>query len=251
MSEFIDISCSEYVLTIRFARPDKKNALTSDMYTAIVEAMVDAETNDKVRVILFKGTEGCFTAGNDIGDFLQNPPSDSSSPVLRFIFALANASVPLIAAVDGVAVGVGTTMLLHCDSIIVTHDAKLQMPFVNLGLVPEAGSSYLLPRLMGHAKAAEIVMLGEPFSGKEALELGIATRLVSSDNLDAEAEAVAKAMAERPPEAMRLTKKLLKRDRDKVEEAMTEEVNLFAERLVSAEAKEAFSAFLEKRKPNF
>lgn len=251
MSDLIDISCSDYVLTIQFARPDKKNALTSAMYAAMADAIADAETNDEVRVILFKGTEGCFTAGNDVGDFLQNPPTDPKSPVYKFIIGLARATVPMIAAVDGVAVGIGTTLLLHCDLVLVTDTAKLQMPFVNLGLLPEAGSTYLLPRLMGHAQAAEIVMLGEPFSGKRAVELGIATRLVSADKLENEANAVAQAMAQRPPEAMRLTKKLLKRDMDKVEEAMKIEAGHFAERLVSAEAREAFSAFLEKRKPKF
>ncbi len=251
MTELVQISCNDYVLTIRFTRPDKKNALTRDMYAEMAEAMLDAETNEKVRVIVFKGSEGCFTSGNDVVDFLQNPPSDPDSPVLKFIFALAAATLPLVAAVDGVAVGVGTTMLLHCDSILVTEGAKLQMPFVNLGLVPEAGSTYLLPRMLGYAKAAEIVMLGEPISGEKAVELGIATRLVSASNLEAEADAIAKAYAERPPEAIRLTKKLLKRDRDTIEATMREEVGYFAERLKSAEAKEAFSAFLEKRKPVF
>lgn len=251
MSEFIDISCNDYVLTIHFARPDKKNALTSDMYAAMADAIEDAETNTDVRVILFKGTEGCFTAGNDIGDFLQNPPTDESNPVFKFIIGLARSTVPMVAAVDGPAVGIGTTLLLHCDLVLVTDTAKLQMPFVNLGLLPEAGSTYLLPRLMGHAQAAEIVMLGEPFSGEKAVQLGIATRLVTAETLETEANKVAKAMAERAPEAMKLTKKLLKRDRDKVEAAMMEEVGYFSERLVSAEAREAFSAFLEKRKPKF
>lgn len=251
MSKFVEISCNNHILTIQFARPEKKNALTGDMYAAIADAIIDAETNDDVRVVLFKGTQGCFTAGNDVGDFLQNPPTDSDSPVFRFIIALARATVPIIAAVDGVAVGIGTTLLLHCDLVLVTDTTKLQMPFVNLGLLPEAGSTYLLPRLMGHAQAAEIVMLGEPFSGQKAIDLGIATRLVSADALEDEANRVAQAMAERPPEAMRLTKMLLKRDRDKVEAAMIEEAGHFTERLMSTEAREAFSAFLEKRKPKF
>jgi len=251
LSDSVDISCSDHILSIRFNRADKKNALTSDMYAAMADAILDAETNTNVRVVLFQGTDGCFTAGNDVGDFLNNPPTTPDNPVFRFISGLARATVPIIAAVDGPAVGIGTTLLLHCDSVIVTRTAKLQMPFVNLALLPEAGSTYILPRLMGHAKAAETVMLGKPFSGAEAVDFGIATRLVATEKLLDEAHATARAFAERPPEAMRLTKKLLKRDMDQVEEAMKIESKYFAERLVSAEAKEAFSAFLEKRKPNF
>ncbi|MBZ0217081.1 MAG: enoyl-CoA hydratase/isomerase family protein, partial [Fimbriimonadaceae bacterium] len=144
MSDLIDISCSDHILTIRFTRPDKKNALTSAMYAAMATAIADAETNDDIRVVLFKGTEGCFTAGNDVGDFLQNPPTDPESPVFKFIVGLARATVPMVAAVDGPAVGIGTTLLLHCDLVLVTDTAKLQMPFVNLALLPEAGSTYLL-----------------------------------------------------------------------------------------------------------
>jgi enoyl-CoA hydratase/carnithine racemase len=251
MSEHLQIDNSEGVLRIRFNRPDKKNALTAAMYAAMADALEAGEADNDLRAIVFLGSGGSFTAGNDLKDFLENPPLSADAPVFRFISALPRLAVPTIAAVDGAAVGVGTTMLLHCDFVYVTPGAKLQMPFVNLGLLPEAGSTYLLPRLVGPAKAAEITMLGEPFDGAEAVAMGLATALVDKEALEDKALATARTLAAKPPGAMRATRKLLRDDRDKVEQALMEEVRQFSERLTSPEAREAFAAFLEKRPPNF
>ena len=251
MSEHIDLHQDEGILTVRINRPDRKNALTAEMYAAMVDALERAEQDDACRVALFIGTQGIYTAGNDIKDFLETPPQGPDAPVSRFIRFLANTDLPLVAAVDGPAVGVGTTMLLHCDFVHVTEGAMLQMPFVDLALVPEAGSSFLLPRLVGHAKAAELLMLGRPFDGREAVALGIANRLTPADELEAAAHDTAAALAAKPPRALRRTKALMRHSEDHLRQAMEREGAAFSEGLVSAEAKEAFSAFLEKRKPDF
>ena len=251
MSEHIDLSQEAGVLTIRMNRPERKNALTADMYAAMGDALKKAEADPDCRVALFLGTEGVYTAGNDIKDFLETPPVGPDAPVSRFIGFLARTDLPLVAAVDGPAVGIGTTMLLHCDFVHVTESAMLQMPFVDLALVPEAGSSFLLPRLMGHARAAELLMLGKRFDGREAVELGIANRLTPAGELEAAAYETAHALAAKPPKALRTTKALLRQSEDHLRHAMEREGKAFGEGLHSAEAKEAFSAFLEKRKPDF
>lgn len=251
MTQPVEISRDGAVLVLRLRRPDKKNAITAAMYAAMADALAGLERDDTLRAALITGSDGLFTAGNDLTDFLQNPPAGEDSPVFRFIAALPRADKPLVAAVDGPAVGVGTTMLLHCDLVYVTARARLQVPFVNLGLLPEAGSTYLLPRLIGHARAAELVMLGEPIDGEAAVRLGIASRVVAPDELEATALAAARALADKPPAAMRITKQLLKSDRPAVEAAMRREGEEFIRRLRSAEAREAFAAFLEKRKPDF
>jgi enoyl-CoA hydratase/carnithine racemase len=251
MSEHIKAVRDGAVMTIRLARPEKKNAITTAMYTAMAEAMETAESDDTIRVIVFLGSGGAFAAGNDLKDFLENPPQEESAPVFRFLNALLNATKPIVAGVEGVAVGLGTTLLLHCDLVYVTANARLQTPFVNLGLTPEAGATYLLPRFLGHVRAAEMVMLGEPMDGETAVRLGLANALLAPEELEDKVLSTARALAEKPPAALRATRALLKANHPQVEAAMNAEAAEFTARLRSAEAKEAFSAFLEKRKPDF
>jgi enoyl-CoA hydratase/carnithine racemase len=239
------------ILTITFNRPDKKNALTSTMYAVLADALEAADTDPAVRVILFSGNGGAFTAGNDLQDFLNNPPQGDNTPVFRFLRAISTASKPLVAAVSGVAVGVGTTMLLHCDLVYAGESAKLSLPFVNLALVPEAASSLLLPAMIGHHRAAELFMLGEAFTPTTAKDYGIVNAIYPDDKLLAEATAVAAKLAAKPPTALRLTKQLLKRTKGDVAGQMAEEGQHFRSQLKSAEAREAMTAFFEKRPPKF
>ncbi len=251
MSEWIDITTDTFIRTVRINRPAVKNAFTTDMYAAMADALCGAEEDTAIRAVVFLGVDGCFTAGNDLNDFLAHPPHDEDAPVLRFIRALIGSSVPLIAAVDGPAVGIGTTMLYHCDHVIVTEGAKLIMPFVNLGLVPENASSYLLPHMVGHTKAAEYLMLGRTMTGEVAHQFGIANELVIPEDLESAAMRVANEYASKPPAAMRKAKKLMRHYAPQLEEQAHQEMLLFREGLESAEAKEAMTAFLEKRKPDF
>ncbi len=240
------------VLRIRLNRPDKKNAITQAMYTAMTAALERAVAEPAVRVALITGVPGCFTSGNDLLDFVHHPPKDDSSPVLQFLGAVAAFPKPVVAAVNGIAVGIGVTMLLHCDLVFAAEDARFQMPFVNLGLCPEAASSYLLPRLMGHVRAAELLLLGEPFDARKACEYGIVNDLCPADSVEETAMARAMRLAAQPPAAVRATKALMKRALvQPVAEALREESARFAERLTSPEAAEAFQAFVGKRKPDF
>lgn len=239
------------ILTITFNRPDKKNALTGAMYAAMADALEAAETDPAVRVILFTGNGGAFTAGNDLQDFLNNPPRGENSPVARFLRAISTAGKPVVAAVTGVAVGVGTTMLLHCDLVYVGTDARLSLPFVNLGLVPEAASSMLLPAMVGHHRAAELLMLGEPFNAETARAYGIANAVFPDARVVPEAMLVAAKLAAKPPVAMRLTKQLLRSSRGNIAAQMAAESVHFSAQLLSAEAREAMTAFFEKRPPKF
>ncbi len=251
MSDEILTDIRDGVLTVRINRPDRKNALTAAMYAAMADALERGAADRSVNVALFVGTDGVFTAGNDIKDFLNDPPHTEAAPVHRMISFLASTDLPLVAAVDGPAVGIGTTMLFHCDYVHVTERAHLQMPFVDLAVVPEAGSSFLAPRLMGHPKAAELLMLGKPFNGSEAVRLGIANQIDAPEDLEAAARATALAFAAKPPAALRATKALLRASENQMQAAMKREAEAFSKGLASAEAKEAFSAFLEKRKPDF
>lgn len=244
-------SQADGILTITFNRPDKKNALTSAMYATLADALEAAETDPAARVILFAGNGGAFTAGNDLQDFLNNPPQGDNTPVFRFLRAISTASKPLIAAVSGVAVGVGTTMLLHCDLVYAGESAKLSLPFVNLALVPEAASSLLLPAMVGHHRAAELLLLGEAFTPQTAKDYGIVNAIYPDDRLLAEATAVAQKLAAKPPTALRLTKQLLKRSKGDVAGQMALEGEHFRSQLKSAEAREAMTAFFEKRPPKF
>ena len=251
MSEIV-VEKSRRVLRIQLNRPEKKNALTLGMYQAFADALRSADSDADVRVILVHGTPDAFTAGNDLGDFLANPPRGPESPVFAFLDAVTHVDKPLIAAVNGVAVGIGTTMLLHCDLVYAGQDAKFAMPFVNLGLCPEAASSFLLPALAGYQRAAELLLLGEPFDAARAHAVGIVTEVVPSHLAFEAAEQAARKLVAKPPASVRLTKQLLKRHtKAMMEAALAEELRHFREQLVSAEAKEAFSAFLEKRKPDF
>lgn len=251
MIDLIIIEKDTGVLRLRMNRADKKNALTRDMYSAMAYAIETAEHDPEVRVILFEGTAGCFCAGNDLKDFQEQPPRDKAAPVYRFITALARSTVPMVAAVDGVAVGIGTTMLLHCDLVYATDRTRFQLPFVNLGLLPEAGSTYLLPKLVGAARAAELLMTGRPFKTQEALELGIINGICAPEELTDQALQSAREFAEKPPQSLRKIKKLLKSDSGKVEDRIQWEILEFSEQLDSAECKEALQAFQEKRKPDF
>jgi enoyl-CoA hydratase/carnithine racemase len=235
---------------IRFARPAKKNALTLAMYKRLTDAMAEAANDKTVRTVIFGSTSETFTAGNDLGDFMQDPPSGEDSPVFRFLRAISTFEKPLIAAVDGKGIGLGLTMLLHCDFVYLTERASLVAPFVNLGLVPEAASSLILPKLVGHARACEILLLGEPIDAKSAVSLGIANAVVPVEQLMAKALEVAKKLADKAPTAVKLSKALLK-DNGSIAERMRKEGALFTSQLQSPEVAEAIGAFFEKRKPDF
>ncbi len=240
------------ILRIEINRPEKKNALTAAMYQAMADAIRLAEQDSKVRVLLIQGKADVFTAGNDLQDFLDNAPRDDDRPVFQFLYGISQAQKPIVAAVAGAAVGIGTTMLLHCDLVYAAPNARLQLPFVNLGLVPEAASSLLLPALAGYQRAAELLLLGEPFSAQTAKEIGLVTEVVPQDRLFATAMDQAKKLAAKPAASLRLTKRLMKQGQlAAVAQRIKLESDHFGERLASPEAKEAFSAFLEKRKPDF
>jgi len=240
------------VLRIEIARPEKKNALTLAMYAAMAEALAAAEADPGVRVALIHGARDCFTAGNDLKDFLERPPHSEDSPTFRFLRGVSSFAKPLIAAVNGVAVGIGTTMLLHCDLVYAAPGARFQLPFVTLGLVPEAGSSFLLPYIAGYQRAAELLLLGQPFDARKAHAAGFVTKVIPEDELLEYARDAALGVAALPPAAVRHAKALMKkRFAARTAEAMAEEGAVFRERLASPEAKEAMTAFLEKRKPDF
>ena len=250
--EHVLTEIKDAILRIEINRPDKKNALTQAMYQAMADALRAADADDRVRVVLIQGKSDLFTSGNDLQDFLSNPPREENRPVFQFLEAVSHLQKPLVAAVAGAAVGIGTTMLLHCDLVYAAPNARLQMPFVNLGLVPEAASSLLLPALAGYVRAAELLLLGEPFSAEKAREVGLVTAIVPEEQLLATAYAQARKLAQKPAAALRLTKQLMKQGQMAlVEKQMKAEGGHFARLLGSPEAKEAFSAFLEKRKPDF
>jgi enoyl-CoA hydratase/carnithine racemase len=252
MSEHILVETKDRVLRIEIARPDKKNALTLDMYRAMSEALAAAEADAAVRAVLIHGARDCFTSGNDLRDFLERPPYSQDSPAFRFIRAISVFGKPLVAAVNGAAVGIGTTMLLHCELVYAAPGARFQLPFVPLGLIPEAGSSFLLPYIAGYQRAAELLLLGRPFDAEKAREAGFVTEIVPEAELFERANAGALALAALPPAAVRATKALMrKRYGAQVATAMDEEGAVFRERLASPEAKEAMTAFFEKRKPDF
>ncbi len=239
------------VLFLGFNRPDKKNAITLDMYRTLTAAFKAAQADDTVRVVLVHGSPDTFTSGNDLADFLSEP-MDDKSPIPAFLEALSHFEKPIVAAVNGPAIGIGTTMLLHCDLVYADTTAKLAVPFINLGAVPEGGSSYLMPRIMGNVRAAELLMLGETFNGQKAKEYGLVNDVVEPGKLMETATAAARKLAQRPPAALRITKSLLKRwNRDTLDKVIPTELELFAQQLRSPEAKEAMTAFFEKRKPDF
>ena len=240
------------ILRIQLNRPEKKNAMTSAMYIVLADLLNAAAEDDQIRVVLWHGAGDSFSAGNDVADFLKNPPGPGESPQARLITALINLDKPLVAAVQGAAIGGGTTMLTHCDFVFAGVSAKFQMPFVNLALVPEFGSSYAIPARIGYLRAAELIQLGLPFDAARAAELGLVTRVVPDEKLLATATETARKLAEKPAAALQACKRLMKATfRDQLEQAAKGENEEFAARVRSSDAKEAFAAFLEKRRPNF
>jgi len=240
------------VMTITLNRLDKKNSITSAMYAALADALEAAHHDSAVRAVVIQGHETIFSAGNDIGDFLNKPPSTSDAPVFRFLRGISSFPKPLVAAVCGPAVGIGTTLLLHCDLVYAGDNAAFSMPFVNLGLCPEAASSFLVPQLMGYPRAAEALLLGEPFMAETALELGLVNRIVPPAEANALAQRQALKLAAKPLSALMETKRLMKKgNANIVAERIAEEAASFGRMLGEPAAREAFGAFMEKRKPDF
>jgi len=248
----IVIENQDGIYCIMMNRPEKKNALTIAMYSAMTDSIQQAERDGRVRVILIQGAGGCFTSGNDLKDFLDSPPKDENSPVFAFMKAISRAEKPIVAAVSGLAVGIGTTMLLHCDLVYAGANTKFSMPFVNLGLCPEAGSSFLLPLLAGHRRASELLLLGETFTAEKAKEIGLVNAVCDDADVFHLAMEQARKLAAQPPASVRLTKVLLKKANAAIiETTISEEAGLLMNRLASPEAAEAFKAFFERRKPDF
>ena len=250
MAEHVEIATRGPVLEIHLNRPDKKNAITSAMYATIADAMTAARDNPAIRAILFAGHGPAFCSGNDLQDFLANP-LDQDSPVLRFLACLADTPKVMIAAVQGHCVGIGATLLLHCDHVVADPTANLQFSFVKMALVPEAGSSLLLPRAVGRLKAAELLLLGDPVPASEALALGLVSRVVAEGTQLEGARAFAARLEGLPPQALSATRTLLKADSQTVSARMRDENDVFQQRLASGEFREAVSAFLQKRPANF
>lgn len=240
------------VTTLTFNRLDKKNSITSAMYGQLADALEQAQADAAVRCVLIQGDATIFSAGNDIGDFLNQPPSTQESPVFRFLRNIAAFPKPIVAAVCGPAVGIGTTLLLHCDLVYAGDNAAFSVPFVNLGLCPEAASSLLLPQMLGHHRAAEALLLGEPFMAEAALEVGLANRVVPPTECNGIAQQQARKLAAKPLSALVETKRLMKKGQtSQVLERMAEEGASFGRMLREPAAREAFTAFMEKRKPDF
>jgi enoyl-CoA hydratase/carnithine racemase len=240
------------VARIRFDRLDKKNAITVEMYAQLGAALAAAEADAQVRAVLLHGSADCFTAGNDLADFLKAPRTAGSTPARALFETMPQMKKPVVAAVGGPAVGIGSTMLLHCDLVYAAPNARFQLPFVPLGIVPEFGSTFLLPLIAGYQRAAKLLLLGQPFTAQEAQEAGIVTEVVPQERLLDHALQIANTLAALPPESIRLTKRLMKaRYAQPLAATIEEETRIFTERLTSPEAKEALSAFLEKRKPDF
>ena len=244
------------VATIEIARPEKKNALTVAMYQAMTDALVAAREDAAVRAVLITGQPGIFTSGNDIEDFMKRAPGQGSdamdSPVFRFMRALLDCDKPVVAAVTGAAIGIGTTLLLHCDFVFVSDEARLAMPFVALGLVPEFASSLVVPQLMGHRRAAEKLLLGDPFTPEQAVECGIANAVLPAGEVVNHARRVAERFNQLPFGAVREAKQLMRRPQhDQLLQTIRSEGEIFARRLRSPEAMEAFQAFFQKRPPDF
>ncbi len=243
---------SEGVLRIELNRPAKRNAMTSSMYATLADIFANAASDEHTRVALWHGAGDSFCAGNDIEDFLNNPPGPGDSPQARLMNALVDFDKPIVVAVHGAAIGGGTTMLTHCDFVYAGESAKFRMPFIDLAVLPEFGSSYSLPARIGHIRAAELILLGLPFDARRAAELGLVTRVVPDQNLLATATEAAWKLAAKPTAALRASKKLMKSAFvDQIKAAMKLENEEFSVQVRSEDAKEAFAAFLEKRAPDF
>jgi enoyl-CoA hydratase/carnithine racemase len=253
MTEHVRVEQAQGVLSITLARPERRNAITVAMYAALAEAVEGAARNPEVRVITFRGEGQDFAAGNDLSDFLTALPRDTTDiPVWRLLRALATCEIPLIAAVQGNCVGIGTTMLLHCDLVVAEEGTRFSLPFVDLALVPEAASTLLLPRLAGRRRAARYLLLGETFGVDEALQIGLVSQRAGTGEREGTLQDIVGRLLAKPPAALAATQRLLRQgESPDILERMKLEGEVFAERLGSAEAKEAFTAFFEKRKPNF
>lgn len=250
----IEVTLEDGIQTIRITRAQKKNALTTPMYQAMHDALRAADASSDIAATIITGSEGVFSAGNDINDFRAGLAAGEDlhdRPVHRFIQYLPRTETPLIAAVDGLAIGVGTTLLFHCDLVYATPEARFSTPFLDLGLVPEAASSLLAPMRMGYARAFELLALGEPFDAERACEAGLVNRVVPKADLEATARKAAARLAAKPPAALEIARRLIRGDAEQITERLDQEARLFSERLRSPEAEEAFSAFLEKRPPDF
>jgi enoyl-CoA hydratase/carnithine racemase len=252
MTDYITTRQHGAVLHLGFNRPERKNAINGDMYQALADSLNGATDDPAIRVVLLHGSDSMFSAGNDLEDFLKKPPHGDSSPVFQFLTAVSSFPKPLVAAVSGIAVGVGVTMLMHCDLVYVSDTAKLSVPFAQLGLCPEAASSYLLPFIAGYQKAAEKLMLGESFDGQECVSMGLANRVLPVDELLMFADQQAQKMAALPSSSLRVTKALMKSGmKEIIASRMKDESVQFRQMLTSPEAREAFTAFMQKRKPDF
>jgi len=240
------------ILTLTFNRPDKKNSITAAMYASLADALAGAASDSAVRVVVIQGQPHVFSAGNDIADFLNHPPSQTDAPVFRFLREISSFPKPLIAAVAGPAVGIGTTMLLHCDLVYAGDNAAFSLPFVNLGLCPEAASSILVPQLMGYHRGAEALLLGEPFMAEAALEVGLVNRVLPPTEVNDYAHAQAKKLASKPMASLIETKRLMKAPQaEQLQAQMKQEAASFGRMLTEPAAREAFGAFMEKRRPDF
>ncbi len=251
-TDHVRIIRREGILHIQMNRPEKKNALTRAMYQAMADAILGADKDDTIRVVLLTGTTDCFTSGNDLADFMSVRNDEGRQPQNPFLPVISRAEKPVMAAVSGSAIGIGTTMLLHCDLVYAGAKARFQLPFVNLGLCPELASSLLLPRLIGYQKAAELFLLGEPFDAQTAREFGLVNAVFPDEELLEAALRKARQLAAQPSAPVRLTKALMKRPMEAaVAKAIDEELAIFIELLKSPAAAEAFQAFVERRKPDF
>jgi enoyl-CoA hydratase/carnithine racemase len=247
----IHVETRDHVQRIEIRRAEKKNALTQEMYLALENALERAAADDAVRVVLILGAPGIFCSGNDIANFIANPPRDENAPVIRFLRAIIPFEKPIVAGVAGMAVGIGTTMLLHCDHVVASEDAQFSTPFVNLGLCPEAASSFMLPLAVGHKRASEMLLFGDRVPAAAMLDWGLVNAVVPNDRLVEIAEARARTLAAKPPAALRMSKKLIRRTLVPTAlEQMRIEAKEFGELLNTAAAKECFAAFMEKRAPD-
>lgn len=241
-----------HILRLTLNRPDKKNALSKKMYADLTEAIHYADDSQEIRVVFLGSSSDCFCSGNDLKDFMAYNQRGMPKDINPFLPAISQAKTPIVAAVKGPAIGIGTTMLLHCDLVYAGESAQFQMPFVNLGLCPEAGSSYLLPAMLGYQRAARLILLGESISARQAYDFGLISGVVADDRLDAYAWDKACQLAQQPPASLRLSKQLLKNpDSETLRKVMSVEIDHFKERLLTAECAEALAAFFEKRKPDF
>mgnify|MGYP000969240424 CR=1 FL=1 len=251
MSEILQ-HLEQGVLTLTFNREARKNSLNRSMYSALAEAFAQAAQNPQVRVAVLQGAENIFTAGNDIADFLEHPPTQPDAPVFQFMYAMAAFPKPIIAAVCGPAVGIGTTLLMHCEMVLAGDNAAFAMPFINLGVCPENASSLLAPQIFGYQRAAELLLLGEPFNADTALEIGLVNKVLPPQEVNASAQAVAKKLAAKPLASLLATKALMKKTQlAAINAVIADEAQTFSQMLGGPAAKEAMSAFMEKRKPNF